>query len=156
LHYPDGPVDAEALLVDPGSGDLFVIDKEYTSGIGKVFRAGKEQLIDGADNTMEQVASFVMSSDDAVSPGIGLPGTLITGADVSPDGSIVLVRTYRRVLAFARPKGRPLAAAFGVDPCRAPQVGERQGEAVGFSADGTGYFTIGEGEHAAINTFVSR
>ena len=42
LRYPDGPVDAESLIVDPQSGDLFIIDKEYTSGIGKVFRAREE------------------------------------------------------------------------------------------------------------------
>ena len=36
---PSGPVDAESLFVDPKSGDLFIIDKEYTSGIGKVFRS---------------------------------------------------------------------------------------------------------------------
>ena len=155
LHYPDGPVDAESLLVDPRSGDLFIIDKEYTSGIGKVFRAKKSQLVDGADITLQQVASFTMSSDDAVSPGAGLPGTIITGADVSPDGNLVLVRTYRRVLAFARPKGKPLAAAFGVNPCYAPQATERQGEAVGFAADGSGYFTISEGANAPIHHFVA-
>ena len=155
LHYPGGAVDAEALLVDPKSGDLFIIDKEYTSGIGKVFRVAKAQLVDGADVTMEEVASFTLSPDDEKS-GSGLPGTIITGADVSPDGSIVLVRTYRRVLAFARPKGAPLADAFTVDPCPAPQVNEPQGEAVGFAANGRAYYTISEGEHAAINRFTVR
>ncbi|HXY91387.1 MAG TPA: 5'/3'-nucleotidase SurE [Acidimicrobiia bacterium] len=153
LHYPDHPVDAESLLVDPRSGDLFVIDKEYTSGVGNVFRVRRRQLVDGADVTMRQVASFTMSSDDAVSPEGTLPGNIVTGADVSPDGSLVLVRTYRRVLAFVRPPGASLAAAFGVDPCYAPQTDEPQGEAVGFSADGKSYFTISEGVHAAINKF---
>jgi hypothetical protein len=155
LRYPDGPVDAEALLIDPKSGDLFIIDKEYTSGVGKVFRVAKARLVDGADATMEEVASFTMSPDDE-NFGSGLPGTIITGADVSPDGSIVLVRTYRRVLAFARPKGAQLAAAFTVDPCPAPQVNEPQGEAVGFAANGRAYYTISEGEHAPINRFTLR
>ena len=74
---------------------------------------------------------------------------------MSPDGNVVLVRTYRRVLAFVRPKGAPLAAAFGVDPCSAPQADERQGEAVGFAADGTSYFTISEGANAPIHHFVA-
>ena len=152
LRYPDGPVDAESLLVDPRSGDLFIIDKEYTSGVGKVFRVRKQQLVDGADVTMQQVASFTVGPDDPAQ-GSGLPGTIITGADVSPDGNTVLVRTYRRVLAFVRPAGKPLAAAFGVDPCAAPQTNEPQGEAVGFSADARGYFTISEGVHAALHSF---
>jgi 5'/3'-nucleotidase SurE len=155
LRYPGGAVDAEALLVDPESGDLFVIDKEYTSGVGRVFRVAKSQLADGADATMEEVASFTMSPDDEKF-GSGLPGTIITGADVSPDGSIVLVRTYRRVLAFARPKGAPLADAFAIDPCPAPQASEPQGEAVGFAANGRAYYTISEGEHAPINRFTVR
>src|ERR1700675_751445 len=104
---------------------------------------------------MQQVASFMMSPDDAVSPGAGLPGTIITGADVSPDGNMVLVRTYRRVLAFARPKGKSPAAHFGAGPCYAPQADERQGEAVGFAADGSGYFTISEGANAPIHHFVA-
>jgi 5'/3'-nucleotidase SurE len=155
LHYPDGPVDAEALFVDPDAGDLYIIDKEYTSGVGTVFRARSQQLVDGADVTMEQVASFTMSPDEDQF-GSGLPGTIVTGADVSPDGSIVLVRTYRRVLAFARPRGAPLADAFVVDPCPAPQVNEPQGEAVGFAANGRAYYTISEGEHAPIHRFTVR
>jgi 5'/3'-nucleotidase SurE len=152
LRYPRGPVDAEALFVDPERGDLFIIDKEYTTAVGKVYRVAKSQLVDGADVTMEEVASFTMSPDDDAF-GSGLPGTLVTSADVAPDRSVVLVRTYRRVLAFARPPGAPLAEAFTVDPCPAPQVDEPQGEAVGFAANGRAYYTISEGERAAINRF---
>jgi 5'-nucleotidase len=155
LRYPDHPVDAESLIVDPLSGDLFVIDKQYTSGIGVVFRAPKGRLADGADITLEKVASFTLPAEDAGSAGL-LPGTIITGADVAPDGTAVLVRTYSRVLAYVRPTGAPLAAAFGVDPCSAPAAAERQGEAVGFAADGTSYFTISEGAGAPIHHFVER
>ena len=57
LRYPDHPVDAESMFVDPRSGDLFIIDKQYTSGVGRVFRAPKRSLVDGADVTMEEVAT---------------------------------------------------------------------------------------------------
>ena len=43
LRYPDHPVDAESMFVDPRSGDLFIIDKEYTSAVGRVFRAPKRR-----------------------------------------------------------------------------------------------------------------
>jgi hypothetical protein len=95
LRYPDHPVDAESMFVDRRTGDLFVIDKEYTSAVRRVFRAPKRSLTEGADVTMEQVASFTLAADDAA-PATGLakfPGTIITGADVSPDGTTVLVRT---------------------------------------------------------------
>ena len=153
FHYPRRPVDAEALLVDPATGDLFVIDK-VVNGTATVFRAPSTKLVDGADVTLGKVASLALAADSPDAPA-GLPGSLVTGADVSPDGNTVLVRTYRHVLAFARPKGEDLAAAFGVDPCRAPETPERQGEAVAFTADGKGYVTISEGEHAAVNTFTA-
>ena len=155
LHYPDHPVDAESLIVDPRSGDLFVIDKEYTSGIGKVFPRRRANSSTAPTVTLENVASFMVPADDPATRAGLLPGTIITGADVSPDGNVVLVRTYRRVLAFARPKGASLEAAFGVDPCSAPQADERQGEAVGFAADGASYFTISEGANAPIHHFVA-
>ena len=76
---------------------------------------------------------------------VGLPGWLVTGADVSPDGSIVLVRTYQAVLAYERRPGEALASAFTRPQCQAPQAKEEQGEAVAFAADGGSYVTIGEG-----------
>src|SRR5262249_14237570 len=74
---------------------------------------------------------------------------------VSPDGSLVLVRTYRPVLAFARPPGRPLAAGSAVGAAQAPKPKE-QGDASGFPAGGKGYVTTSEGEHAPIHTFAAR
>jgi hypothetical protein len=158
LRYPDHPVDAESMFVDPRTGDLFLIDKEYLSRVGRVFRAPKRSLVYGADITLEDVASFTLTPDTTLLPtGIAkLPGTIITGADVLPDGSTVLVRTYRRVLAFSRPRGKPLAAAFSRPPCDAPQIDERQGEAVGFAANGGSYFTISEGAGASVHGFAVR
>ena len=158
LRYPDHPVDAESMFVDPRRGDLFLIDKAYFSRVGRVFRAPKRALVDGADITLEEVASFTLTPDASPLPtGVAkFPGTIITGADVSPDGSTVLVRTYRRVLAFSRPRGKPLAAAFSRPPCEAPQIDERQGEAVGFAANGASYFTISEGAGASVHGFAVR
>jgi hypothetical protein len=146
------------MFVDPRSGDLFLIDKEYTSRVGRVFRAPKRALVDGAEITLEEVASFTLTPDPTPPPaGVAkFPGTIITGADVSPDGSTVLVRTYRRVLAFSRPRGKPLAAAFSSPPCDAPQIDEGQGEAVGFAANGASYFTISEGAGASVHRFAVR
>ena len=158
LRYPDRPVDAESMFVDPRTGDLFVIDKEYLSGVGHVFRAPRRALVDGATVTMRQVGSFTVPPDDPSTPSAvtRFPGTIITGADMSPDGSTILVRTYRSVLAFSRPARRTVPAAFRRPPCIAPQVDEAQGEAIGFAANGASYFTISEGVGAAIHRFTVR
>ena len=40
LRYPDGPHDAEALMVDPDSGDLVIVTKDWSmAGHSEVFRA---------------------------------------------------------------------------------------------------------------------
>jgi hypothetical protein len=158
LRYPDHPVDAESMFVDPRAGDLYVIDKELLTREGRVFRAPARRLVDGADVTMREVASFTLEPDDPVVPSrvARFPGTWITGADISPDGSTILVRTYRRVLAFSRGPHGSVAGAFGRPPCAAPQIDEPQGEAVGFAANGASYFTISEGVGAAVHRFTVR
>lgn len=155
LRYPDHPVDAESMFVDPRTADLYVIDKEYTTAVGRVFRVPAAKLVDGADVTMQEVASFTLEPDDASAPNdvARFPGTIITSADISPDGSTILVRTYRRVLAFSRGRHATVASAFHRPPCAAPQVDEPQGEAVGFAANGASYFTVSEGVGAAIHRF---
>lgn len=158
LRYPDQPIDAESMFVDPRSGDLYVIDKELLSRVGRVFRAPARTLVDGADVTMREVASFTLEGDDPVlATGVArFPGTWITGADISPDGSTILVRTYRRVLAFSRGERSTVASAFRRPPCAAPQIDEPQGEAIGFAANGASYYTIGEGVGAAVHRFTVR
>jgi hypothetical protein len=157
LRYPDQPVDAEAMFVDPRTGDLFLIDKQYLSGVGHVFRAPAKSLVDGADVVMREVASFTVTPGDAAPSAVArFPGTIITSADISPDGSTILVRTYRRVLAFSRGARGTVAAAFRRPPCAAPQIDEPQGEAIGFTANGASYVTISEGVGAAVHRFVVR
>jgi hypothetical protein len=155
LRYPDHPVDAESMFVDPRTGDLYVIDKEYLSGVGHVFRAPKRALVDGATVTMGAIGSFTVPADDpATSSAVTrFPGTIVTGADISPDGSTILVRTYRRVFAFSRTAHGSVAAAFLRPPCIAPQLDEPQGEAIGFAANGASSFTISEGVGATVHRY---
>lgn len=147
LRYPGGPVDAEALLVDPRSGDLVVVGKRATAA--PVFAASADALAGGGDVDLRQVATL----DEA--PVGAPPGPLgpVTGGDVSPDGSVVLLRTYLSVAAYARPDGAPIEAAFTSTPCAAPQVSEPQGEALGFLSDGSAYVTISEGPAQPVNRF---
>jgi hypothetical protein len=138
VRYPAGPSDAESLFVDPLSGDLYVITKDF-GGPSRVLRAAAGAVAAGGELTLEDVGGI-----DVVAP---------TAADISPDGSTVLVRTYQSVLAFRRPAGRPLAAAFQSPPCAAPSVDEPQGEAIGFGADGASYVTVSEGAAPPLHRF---
>ena len=139
LRYPGGPSDAEALLVDPRTGDLVVVTKSY-AGSAHVLHAPAAALVDGAtvDLTDEGVVSVRLA--DAV-----------TGGDVAPDGSFVLLRTYGSVLAFPVADGGTVTEALAGPPCSAPHADERQGEAVAVTSDGAAYVTISEGTDVPVN-----
>jgi hypothetical protein len=140
LTYSDGARDAETLLSDPVSSDLFVVSKQL------VGRPGAYRIPGGAEPggtlTMARV------SDVGVDP-----GTLITGGDVSVDGSVVALRTYTGVLLFPRADDQTVSDALAGTPCEAPAPAEAQGEALAFDPDGRGYVTISEGVNPAINHF---
>jgi hypothetical protein len=144
LTYPDGPTDAEALLIDPGTGDLLIVAKRVEDA--PVYLAEAAAIADGGPVTLRQVATLTEPSDEG-------PVGLVTGGDVSPDGSVVLLRTYGSVLAYERTDGAPLADALGTRPCVAPSVDEQQGEAVAFLTDGSAYVTISEGAAAPVHRF---
>jgi hypothetical protein len=137
LRYPDRPHNAEALLVDPRSGDLVIVTKELDGRAG-VFRAPRG-LADGSETTLRRVATLQLGF-----------GVLVTGGDVARSGSLVALRTYSSVLLYARPARKPLWAAFKTQPCSGVAPPERQGEAIALRTSGRAYVTIGEGEHPRV------
>jgi hypothetical protein len=147
--YPDGPHDAEALLVDPRGNDLLIITKDLVGGRGIVFR-GDADAPAGTSAVLERVAD--------VSLGLGQG---VTGGDVSADGSTLALRTYLGVVLYPRPAGTNLWDAFAQPSCAGaapPLVGlarrsERQGEAIGFVPSGKAYLTVGEGAHPPLHRF---
>jgi hypothetical protein len=134
LTYPDGPHDAEALLVD-ADGVPFVVTKEAGRPAGVYRPAGPPR---GTGPTpMERVAQVSLPASDTEGGPVGAVGTrTVTGAGVSADGTVVAVRTYTDAWLFPVPDG-DLAAALAGEPARVPLPAEPQGEAVAFEADGT-------------------
>lgn len=137
LRYPDGAHDAETLLVDPVSGDLFVVTKD-PQGRSGVYRAAAP-LDGGRTGEMDLVATLDLGA-----------GGLATAGDVTASGDAIAVRTYFSVFVWGRREGETVAEAFGRPPCRAPRPAELGGEAIGFDPDGRGYTTTVEGEGSPI------
>jgi len=134
LTYPDGPHDAEALLVD-ADGVPFVITKEVGSPAG-VYRPAAPPPRTGP-TPLERVAEVSLPSSDTEGGPIGGTGSrTVTGAGMSADGQVVALRTYTDAWLYPVPDG-DLAAALSGEPARVPLPGEPQGEAVAFEADGT-------------------
>lgn len=137
--YPDGAHDAEALVVDPETGEMLVILKVVT-GDADVFRVPSDGFGGDAPTEAERVGSVSIDLPDDLG---ARPGTQITDAAVSPDGRIVLVRTYDSVRAYANDDA-DVATALAGAACQAPAPDEVQGEAITITADGSAYVTISE------------
>ncbi len=137
LVYPDGPRDAETLLVDPLTRDLYIISKRDL--LPRVYRAAYPQSTT-QQIRLEQVALLPL-------------GTFPTGGDVSPDGRRVIVRGMFNAALWERPVGEPLWRAFSDKPKAIPVASEPQGEAICFDSKGQGYFTISEGKHPTLYYF---
>ena len=127
LQYPDGPKDSETMMVDPWNGDVFLLSKRDSSNV--LYRAPAELL--GPEPT---VLEKVMT----------LPITMSTGGDISADGKHILIKNYWTVYYWAREEGQSIESALSKKPLMLPYKPEPQGEAIGFAADGSSYYTISE------------
>ncbi|HSW02117.1 MAG TPA: hypothetical protein VLI39_18270 [Sedimentisphaerales bacterium] len=134
--YPGGPRDAETLLVDPLTRDLYILSKrEFFS---KVYQAPYPQSTTERTE-LKQVAA--------------LPWGFAVAGDVSPDGRRVIIRGMFNASLWDRAPGQPLWQAFAGRQTPLPLMQERQGEGICFDARGTGYFTIGEMERPPLHFF---
>lgn len=134
LRYPDGPHDAETLLVDPRSGELVLLTKALFEA-PQVFHT---PALKKTSVVLEGGAKLDLEA-------AGIPALLPTAGDVSPDGRWVIVRSYDAAYLWLRNPKEPLHRAFGTKACKVPLAREPQGETVAFAADGQSYFTLSEG-----------
>lgn len=135
--YPDGAHDAEAVLVDPRTAELYVVTKTITS-LGVVYHL--ERTAGGAWTAVRVVSLAVADGFDG----------LTTGASVHPSGERVLLRTYRGVWELRRPGARDLLEVLRTPAEPEPAPSQPQGEAVSYTADGTGYLLGSEGAGSPI------
>ena len=133
LTYPDGPHDAEALLVDARGMPTVVTKSVGVAGIyqpeGPLRGEGPIPLV--------HVADLALPTSTTQGGPVGGFGTrTVTGGAVSADGRVVALRTYTDAWLFPVPDGGGVADALRGTPVQVPLPGEPQGEAVAFAADG--------------------
>lgn len=136
LQYPDGARDAETLMVDPQTRDLYLVSKRDIRS--RVYRAAYPQSTTET-NVMEARGELTWN--------------WATGGDISPDGGEILIRGYFSARLWRRPAGTTVwdalqSAGYGV-----PVASEPQGEAICFDASGLSYFTVSEGVQPPIYFF---
>ena len=126
LSYPDGARDAEALVADRTTGDLYVITKRETRS--RVYRVTAAQIAAGT-GVMRLVGE--------------MPYGGVVGADACAGGTTVVVKTYDAVRVHQSPLG--LVAALMDEGSARPYVREPQGEAIAVDAACESYVTLSEG-----------
>jgi len=135
LQYPDGPRDAETLMTDPIDKLLYIVSKREDS-----VHIYSTPLYFKAHDTV------TLTKDATLCFGSG-KGKWITAGDISPKGDQILLKSYRKVYYWRRPPGEHVWITMQRKPMNLPYLIEGQGEAIGFTPDGKGYYTISEGHY---------
>ena len=134
LTYPDGPHDAEALLVDAAGRPIVVVKDAGPAGVYRT-----EAPPDGVGPTpLLRVGQVVLPPSDTIGgPLAGLGSRVVTGAATSADGRVVALRSYTDAWLYRVPPDGDLVTALTGRPLRVPLPGEPQGEAIAFEPSGT-------------------
>ncbi|WP_330240084.1 WD40 repeat domain-containing protein [Streptomyces sp. NBC_00525] len=125
VKYADGPRNAEALMVHPKTGRVYIASKNENGG---GLYEGPAKLTAGADNVFRRVGEVPWVTDGAF----------------SPDGRELVLRSYFSARGYAFADGR-----LGKDyPVESPLL--PQSESVTFTADGSALMYGSEGERSDV------
>ena len=134
FFYREGSVNAETLLLDPLTQNLFVLSKESD-------QIRVHQFHYPSVPPFRQPAKLMTTLSFG---GFNLLDRLVAG-DISADGTEVLLKTYEHVLYWNRPDTSvSISELLRLPADTLPYWPEPQGEAIGFAADGSGYYTLSE------------
>ncbi|MCS3800151.1 hypothetical protein [Niastella sp. OAS944] len=127
FFYPDGSHNAEAILVDGDTKDIYIITK--VDRRSKVFKLTYPYSTTVA-NKAEEVG--VLTYNLAVS------------AAISPSGKEIVVKTYDAIYSYPRKTSETIMQTLAKEPVSLPYTQEPQGEAIVFSNNDSGYYTLSE------------
>jgi hypothetical protein len=142
LAYPDGPHDAEALLLAP-DGTPYLVTKEVLGASG-VYRPAAP-LVDGGTVALARVAAVNLTFTGTPGGPVGQAGQLlVTGGAVARDGSAIALRTYTDAYVWPL-TGSDVPTALAATPVRVALPESPQGEAISFAADNRTLLVASEG-----------
>jgi hypothetical protein len=128
FQYPDGSRDAECILLDPATKDIYIVTK-------REFNVRLYQLPYPQSVTEIQTAKFIQN----------IPLQAITSGGISSDGKEIVLRNYEAIYYWYRQENESIIAALARTRDKLlPYVNEPQGEGFCFDKDNKGYFTNSE------------
>jgi hypothetical protein len=129
--YPDGPRDAETLMIDPWTKDLYIVSKRDFRSI--VYRASYPQKV-GERTELEKLAQ--------------LPFNWAVAGDISSDGKQIAIKDKTKIYYWERNESESVIDALKKEPVLLPYILESQGESFAWTKDGNAYFTLSEQDGA--------
>lgn len=137
LTYPDGPRDAEAVLLE-SDGRPVLITKDAT-GNSEIFTAdvAVEDLASPGPTPLRPLGPFVVTSTGTEGGPPLIDGSLmVTGAAVDATGTVAAVRTYTDLYLFRIGDAGVGAALLESPAVTMPLPAQPQGEAIAFLDNG--------------------
>ena len=129
FRFPDGTFDAETVLLDPLTRDIFVVTKWLAKA--KIYRLAYPQNTKDI-STAELVGNMTIGGD-------------LTGGAMSVSGREIIVRGYVAISYWQRAANETVGEVLQRAPTKSlPYLFEPQGEAVCFEKSSKGYFTVSE------------
>ena len=125
--YPDGPRDAETLMIDPWTKDLYIVSKRDYRSV--VYRA-KYPFNSEERTELEKLAQ--------------LPFNWAVAGDISADGTKIAIKDKNNIYFWQRNQSESVVDALQRKPEKLPYILEPQGESFGWSESGEQYFTLSE------------
>jgi hypothetical protein len=126
FEYPDGPRDAEELMINPINKDLIIVSKREANC--HVYSLPYPQ------NTQKKITAIFHGK---------LPFKRIIAGDINQNGTQILLKDEGSIYLW-NIENNPVETLFKHKPKKVNYAAEVQGEAVGWENDGKGYFHITE------------
>jgi hypothetical protein len=152
FRYPDGPRDVEAVVADPANERAVLLSKREwppvlfevplfppSDGTVVAKRLGPIETLPAP--TRQDREQAVFTKDWHWQP---------TAMDLSPDGQLAVILTYRGVYAYHLDPGRSLYESLSGQAYGFGLGNFRNAESVAFSADSNSIFVTLEGRHAPL------
>jgi hypothetical protein len=137
FKYPDVPLNAETLMVQPASGDIYILTKRV-DGPSQVFKISP------------QFGSTVVAQKIGEVSVPAVPNGLLTGGDISPDGKRVVICDYTAGYELQLGSAPNFDDIWKTKPVPVNLGDRKQGEAVTFSSDGSSILATSEKKNSPV------
>ncbi len=139
FNYPDFNQDAETLMVQPKTGDIYVVTKRV-SGPAGVYRLKPTFGIEAVK--ADKITEISVPA---------IPNGFVTGGDISPDGHHVIICDYTRAYEWTLPESPSNFDDIWQQNPESIDLGSRKvGEAVSYNLDGTIIYATSEGKSSPL------